>query len=359
MAIKLLLAGYLGAGNFGDDALMTSLYHALDEREFEVRALSGNPDETYRHYRISSVPRRDMKAVEAAIKECDVLVFPGGSVFQDATSARSVLYYSTLVNKAKAARKKVVMLSQGIGPLTTFMGKRWARSAFNQTDVVCVRDPQSAQALRDLGVKTNIRVTADLSFIMPKTHDEDADGFNVGAMKSVGIAPKALGKNFDSAGLFGEFCKLLYQAGFMPVLIPMDRHEDMPLIEEISKRHGGRIPDLRKAQTPMQIQQRVARMEAMVAMRLHGGILAAGVGVPPLMVSYDPKVSAFARMLDIGPAIALEGLTPTRLLDTFTAFHKERPRNVKILERKREELYNLAYQNITILRETVGAAATI
>jgi polysaccharide pyruvyl transferase WcaK-like protein len=137
----------------------------------------------------------------------------------------------------------------------------------------------------------------------------------------------------------------------------MDRHEDGPLIEEISKRHGGRIPDLRKAQTPMQIQQRIARMEGMVAMRLHGGILAASVGVPPLMVSYDPKVSAFSRMLDLGPAVGLEGLTPTRLLDTFTAFHKERARNVKILERKREELYNLAQQNITILRETVGTSA--
>jgi polysaccharide pyruvyl transferase WcaK-like protein len=201
-------------------------------------------------------------------------------------------------------------------------------------------------------------MVADLSFLLPfSPPGEDSDQFNVGGMRSVGVAPRPMGKSFDTAGVFGDFCRLLYQAGFMPVLIPMDRKEDLPVIEEISKRQGGRIPDLRKAVTPMQIQQRVDRMDAVVAMRLHAGILAAGVCVPPLMVSYDPKVASFARLLEVGPAVSLDGLTPTRLLDMFTSFHKDHDRNVKILERKRQEMYSLAQGNINVLYETIGMAA--
>ncbi|HEY0867455.1 MAG TPA: polysaccharide pyruvyl transferase family protein, partial [Fimbriimonas sp.] len=197
MSIKLLLAGYLGCGNFGDDAIMASLYQAVDGNEFDVKALSGNPDETYRQYKIISYPRRDSKAIAGAIAECDVLVFPGGSVFQDATSVGSVYYYHGLIRQAKSKGKKVVMLSQGVGPLTTFLGKRWARAAFSMVDVVAVRDSGSAQAIRDLGARTNIKMAADLSFLLPHTPaGVESDSFNVGGMKTIGIAPRPLGKAF-------------------------------------------------------------------------------------------------------------------------------------------------------------------
>lgn len=342
----------------GDDALMVSLYHALSS-EFEVRALSGNPDDTYRNYKISSLPRRDSKSIDSGIAECDALVFPGGSVFQDATSRGSVLYYSGLIKKAKAAKKKVILLSQGIGPLTKWPSRDWAVKALSMADVIVVRDPASLQALKDLKVRTNIKVGADLSFLMPSSVSaEDADNFNVGGMRSVGVAPRPVGKGFDTAGVFGDLCRLLYQAGYMPVLVPMDHAEDMPLIEEISKRHGGRIPDLRKAVTPMQVQQRLARMDTVIAMRLHAGILSAGVGVPPLMVSYDPKVAAFARMLEVGNALALDGLTAPRLMDQFSSFMKDHERNIKLVERKRKELVELAEKNIQALHEAIGVFAS-
>src|SRR6185312_173871 len=115
-------------------------------------------------------------------------------------------------------------------------------------------------------------------------------------MKTIGISAKPLDKKTDVAGLFGEFCRLMFQSGHMPVLLEMDKEEDRQLLDEISKKQGGRIPDLRKLTTPMQVQQRIDRMDAVVSMRLHAGILATTVGVPSLMVSYDPKVTAFAKL---------------------------------------------------------------
>lgn len=356
MATELLLAGYLGCGNLGDDAMMLGFAHALGN-DYPVRVLSGNPEETYRFYGYNAVQRKDMRQVEDAIKRCDALVFPGGSIFQDVTSVFSVRYYASLVSMAKKAGKKVFLLGQGVGPLTNILGKRMAAGAFNSADAISVRDPMSIQTLKSIGVTKGAKVTADCALLLPQPRTNESEvAFNVGGMGSVGIAPRPLGKKDDVAGFFGEVCRLLYQSGTVPVLIEMDHEEDGPLINEIHKKQGGRIPQIRGLQTPMQFQERVRRMESVIAMRLHAGVLATTVGIPPLMVSYDPKVTAFAKLLELSPALPFENLTPARLFDAFTSFAKDRERNAKILERKREELIKLAMENVAIVRDQLRAA---
>ena len=71
------------------------------------------------------------------------------------------------------------------------------------------------------------------------------------------------------------------------------------------------------------------------------------------MVSYDPKVTAFSKMLDIGTSLSVEGLTAQRLYDTFVEHQRSRERNQKILERKREELYKLAMLNVELLEQAL------
>lgn len=337
--------------------MMYGFTRAVENQGYSVVILSGDPDSTHRDFNIRAFDRRSGSQVDRAIAECDALVFPGGSVFQDVTSVKSVFYYANLIKKAKAAKKKVLMLGQGVGPLTTFLGKRTAAQAFQMVDVLAVRDPTSVQTLHSIGVKGKVHVSADPAFLLlPGPRSDEEGGFAVGGMRVCGIAPRPL-KGRDVATLIGEFCRLLYQSGTMPVLIAMDTVEDRPLNDAISKRQGGRIPDIHKSQTPMQIQQRMSRMDCVVAMRLHAGILATTVDIPTMMISYDPKVSAFARTLDIGPALSLEGLTAQRMLDQFTAFSKDRERNVKIVARKREELIKLAGKNIELLLETVPVGA--
>jgi polysaccharide pyruvyl transferase WcaK-like protein len=272
---------------------------------------------------------------------------------------KSVAYYGNLVKMAKAKGKRVIFLSQGVGPLTTFLGKRWASSAFEMADAIAVRDPASMAALQALGIKKPIRVTADMAFLLPKPPDSDSLAFAVGGMKAVGISVRPYGKKDEIKKLFGEFARLLFNSQMMPVFIEMDRKHDGPLIQDISKAQGGKIPDLRKLQTPMQAQQRMARLDAVVAMRLHAGILAATVGVAPFMVSYDPKVTAFAKLLDLQTAPSVVGLTPQRLFDSFMDFMRDRERNEKVMERKREELVKLAQVNIDILAHLLPNPAKI
>lgn len=356
---NLLLAGYFGAGNLGDDAILLGFIQGLGLTSHSLTVMSGNPDETHRLYGVQAIDRRNMNAFKDALDKCDALVFPGGSIFQDASSVKSVAFYGNLVKTAKAKGKRVIFLGQGIGPLTTYLGKRWASSAFNMADVIAVRDPGSMATLQSLGVKKPIKVTADMAFLLPEPRETDGPNFGVGGMKSVGISVRPHGKKDEVKELFGEFARLLFNAQMMPVFIEMDKANDAPLILEISKSQGGKIPDIRNLQTPMQVQQRMSRLEVVVAMRLHAGILASTVGVPPFMVSYDPKVTAFAKLLDLQAAPSVVGLTPQRLFESFMQFMRDRERNVKLMERKHEELVKLAQSNLEILADFLPNPAKI
>lgn len=359
MSTQILLCGYFGCGNLGDDAILVGLSESLADLDVKFTMLSGAPEETFRLYGMRSVPRMDLKQVQEAIVESDYVVFPGGSIFQDVTSVRSAGYYHSLISRAKKAHKKVFLLGQGVGPLNSFLGKRFAVAAFNMADHIVVRDPGSMALIQKLGVKRPVRLGADMGFLMPPPPEQTEDSsFQVGSMRTIGIAPRPFGKNVKGIRqLFADLAKRLYGANLMPVMIEMDHHEDGPLIYEIGKLLGGKVPDIRRMSTPMQVQQRMARMESVIAMRLHAGILAASVGVPPFMISYDPKVTALAKLLELAPAPPIDGLTSDRLFDSFMGFLKDRERNVKIVEKKREELKRAAMVNVEVLRESLSGAA--
>lgn len=347
----LLLAGHFGCGNLGDDAIMLGFVEQIG-REFDITVMSGAPEETFRHYGLRSINRKDASAFVQELERTDALVFPGGSIFQDVTSVRSVGYYAGLIRRAKKQGKKVFLVGQGIGPLTRFFGRRAAASALNMAEIIVVRDPQSPTTLKELGVKVPIRVAADPAFLLPVPKESEDGGFKVGDRKTVGIAPRPTGElNKTQVQVFGDFARMLYQNNCVPVLIEMDHKFDGPLIVEIGKAQGGKVPDIRKMNTPMQVQGRLQRMDAVVAVRLHAGILATTVGVPTLMVAYDPKVTAFAKMLGICDPMQIEGLTAQRLFDQTMVFMRDREKHTRIVERKREEFRQAAMLNVEVVRD--------
>lgn len=345
---NLLLAGHFGCGNLGDDAILLGFVQGLTP-DFELTVMSGAPESTFRLYNLRSIPRKDFTAFKTELERCDALVFPGGSLFQDATSGRSVGYYAQIAKMAKRAGKKVIFVGQGVGPLKGGCAKSWTAGAFNMADAIVCRDPQSPTLLKSIGVKKPIQVSADCAFLMPEPKAKDDSAFGVGNMKAVGIAPRPFGRPKECLQFFGDLARLMFQNQIVPVLVEMDAQFDGPLIYEIGKANGGKIPDIRKLETPTQMQSRLARLDSIISMRLHGGILAATVGIPPMMLSYDPKVAAFSKMLGFDTSISTENMNAQRVFEAFQQFQRDRERNIKILERKREEFREQARLNCQVV----------
>lgn len=353
MKQRLLLAGYFGCGNYGDDAILLGFLNGIHDDGFQYSILASQPERMVRTYGLTAVARFDGSQVKQAIAESDALVFPGGSIFQDSTSVRSVFYYWGLVRQAARLKKKVFLLGQGVGPVRTFFGKRLTAASFNRASAVVVRDPQSAQTLKSLGVKHTPRVAADMAFLLPEPDMTNAPSFGAGGMKAVGLSIRPFGKDRSKGvvSLYSELAKMLFQNGYMPVMVGLDENEDIPLIEQVSKLNGGKVPDLKGVSGPGPLQQRIGRMDGVISMRLHGAILATTVGVPSIMLSYDPKVAAFANALGISSPLTMDGLTPARVMDAFLSMLKDREKKVETVRRRRDDFAKQAQLNLQALRE--------
>lgn len=164
---RLVLSGYYGFGNSGDEAVLQSVLHALDlssdeNIKMEAVVLSSDPEWTSRTYGVQAVHRMRLRDVRKAIRQSDGLISGGGSLLQDATGVRTIPYYIGVIKLAQWMDKPVFIYSQGIGPVNRRIFYPLIRNAFNKSAYVSVRDPQSAQLLAKIGVSpAEIEVVTD------------------------------------------------------------------------------------------------------------------------------------------------------------------------------------------------------
>ena len=116
-APDVLLCGYYGEDNLGDDALLQVLLQELPEgvkplitARDAAAVRSPGPDGVDRE---PSFP--PVRAGEHRNGACPR--FGGGSLLQDSTSVRSLVYYLVLIVVARLQGRVVILWGQGLGPL--------------------------------------------------------------------------------------------------------------------------------------------------------------------------------------------------------------------------------------------------
>ena len=91
-----------------------------------------------------------------ALKNSDVLVSGGGSLLQDVTSLKSLIYYLGIIYAALFMRKKVVIFAQGIGPINSSAGKFLTKLALRHAEKISVRDKKSQELLKSWGITSEL-----------------------------------------------------------------------------------------------------------------------------------------------------------------------------------------------------------
>ena len=134
---NILVSGYYGFSNAGDDAILQSIHDGIMSvgEDISVTVLSNDPEQTAQRYGLDAVPRFSLSQVWNAMKECDLLLSGGGSLLQDRTSTRSLLYYLSLIHLAKRMGKKVALYANGIGPVLRAYNRRQVCRAVEQVDL--------------------------------------------------------------------------------------------------------------------------------------------------------------------------------------------------------------------------------
>src|SRR5687768_7222558 len=82
---RLLIAGYYGFGNAGDEAILHSIRNIL-RRHFPAATLvvlTGDPAETRRVHGVETVEWTDIAGITTAIDSSDLVIIGGGGLFHD------------------------------------------------------------------------------------------------------------------------------------------------------------------------------------------------------------------------------------------------------------------------------------
>ena len=163
---QVVMSGYYGFGNAGDDAILESIHQSIRSAsdEVAVTVLSNDPELTRKQYGLEAVPRFRALRVFRALWKGDVLLSGGGSLLQDATSTRSLVYYLSVIHCARLLHKPVMLYANGIGPVRDPANRRRVRRAVERAALVTLRDHASARELAEMGVERPVQVTADPVF---------------------------------------------------------------------------------------------------------------------------------------------------------------------------------------------------
>ena len=168
--VNILISGYYGFDNIGDESILRTLVSSLREHipDCSLTVLSHNPASTREKYGVEAVDRMSPVAILRAVKKCDMLISGGGSLLQDVTSLRSLFYYLFIILMGKMAGKKVMLYSHGIGPIRNTLARKLTRIVCSKANLITVRDADSQTELLKMGLSgRNIIVTADSVLALP------------------------------------------------------------------------------------------------------------------------------------------------------------------------------------------------
>ena len=296
----ILISGYYGFKNSGDDALLQAIVSDLKEYKEDVTltVLSNSPEETEKIYKVRAVSRLNPISVLGAILKSKMLLSGGGTLIQDRTSTKSLIYYLAIIKLAHIFGKKVMLYSNGIGPLRD-EHKKITGKILNKVDIITLRDKDSMNELEELAVtKPKIYLTADPAFSL------EGDDKDNRVLSELGFSPedkiacisvrnwKTLKDNFcDEVAKTADY--LASELGYKILFMPMQPARDYELSKKImlfmneeSKCIEGKIS----------VDDTLAVMKnakLCIGMRLHSLIYAASNGVPVTGLVYDPKIAGF------------------------------------------------------------------
>jgi polysaccharide pyruvyl transferase CsaB len=320
---RVLVSGYYGFGNTGDEAILAGLVEGFRQLApaVELVVLSADSAATESEHGVRAVAR-GLPSAARHLSRCDLLLSGGGGLIQDQTSSRSPLYYLGLIRLAGARGKPVACVGHGIGPLHGLLARNLTRSVLSTAAVLAVRDQQSRDLLEEIGLRRPVEVTADLAFLLPPPTAEEVES----AWQEVGLTPdlrpaaavalrrpvgheepelaSALGQALGSA------CE---EIGLRPVLLPMHYPRDLAFAERVAQSLGRPHEMVRCYLPARRALALIGGFAMMIAMRLHALALAAVCGVPPVAVSYDPKVEAVMGELGLGTAARADAFDPASL----------------------------------------------
>ncbi|HEY3396994.1 MAG TPA: polysaccharide pyruvyl transferase CsaB [Armatimonadota bacterium] len=355
--MRMLISGYYGFDNLGDEAILAALVQELRRwPEVEPVVLSQKPSLTEEVYGVAAVARDSILGLWEEMGRADLLLSGGGGLFQNSTSQLSLVYYLSILELAARRGTPYVVLGQGLGPLRGPGVMGLMRRYLEKAEAVVLRDAESVRLTREMGVAPGkVTEAADLALLLQPAGSQVAEALR----QSVGLAPDqpVAGVVLRSWGgrepweATAEMIDTLQARGVRCLLLPF-QPTDVALAWRIASATQEEPAVLGNPVAPAEMLALVGTLEMMVTMRLHGLIFAAAQQVAALGLSYDPKVAAFAGQAG-QKLLPLEKLTGQTLSIAASEVWEAREAQATARAEEAKRLRQSAAVNFEVLGEVI------
>jgi polysaccharide pyruvyl transferase WcaK-like protein len=293
-----------------------------------------------------SIMRTDLSLV------FDAILFDR-SLYNPLFNFMSTLYL--MLPRARKKGKRMAFFNVGAGPVNTAQGKGILRDLAEIMDFVTVRDQDSYEILKDIGVKSDrILLAADAALNVSPAEGERVERI----FKELGLDPKQeiLGVNINSyidtwadpsrTSMGKEKFLAVYAAALnqvskklqVPLLFVSSQHQDVSITKELMSRVAcpqGAALISNIDYNHHDFKGVLSRISLLFGMRLHAMILASSGLTPVIGLAYQPKCGYYFRTLELDDYImSFADYAEQNLVELMLRGWEKRPAiKEKLLER--------------------------
>ncbi len=373
--MKILIKGYYGFGNLGDDILMTTMYRLLKEKfptaQFFIfsnftKNLSGfKRQENYNEY-ILMLLGEHVRIIDWTFRgEFDLVVDGGGGVYFDYSvggltkafinwagnlvGTKGLFQVDTLIRIASGRMRRLKFKKRagfglGIGPYTPQSKLLYQHLVeIGSTDVLFVRDATSFNLLQEFKFSGVKNLSADVAFLSSYwLTNKIKPRPKVDFQNRIGIILLDWHEgNAARFKVFQKFADRLLQEGMKVTFFSFDENQDIQYIEEFQLAYSFITWRPNEISLPAFMNE-ISTQDIVFSARAHGAILGSILGVPSVCITTSHKLTEVSRLLSQSASIVNEPITETELFKQLQQVKDNYSERLALVDRDLERNRRLA-----------------
>ncbi|MDF2867733.1 MAG: pyruvyl transferase [Gammaproteobacteria bacterium] len=314
MKKKIIIAGWYGAGNIGDELLLKTILSWINQSIFEPIVISVSVKHTETNHHTKAIYGYDITALVEVMQNAACLIFGGGSLIQDYDRfiesdindffSPGCTYYLRLALLANQFAIPIIILGNGIGPLRSAASMKLASRFFDLAKSITLRDEESYHLFKkmDLINKSEVMIAPDIAFSLRDSNltasivlNEDISSVLHNYQKEsffiigVNIREWQFNDNWQSL-ILSELLKIEQKNVFYMFLPFQDTDIDLCIKVSEQLKLAGKPCIVIKEINVDNVTTYYSFCCLIVNMRYHGVLLANLLKIPCITLEYDEKV---------------------------------------------------------------------
>jgi polysaccharide pyruvyl transferase WcaK-like protein len=347
---SITLLGSASGRNAGDAALIAAIMDGVDEacgRRLRYEIPTIRPDYIRDEYPNDSIPVGMMPwhgalrmlgipTLRSILRTDAILIFDAclfdRSLFNPLFNFLSSFYL--MLPLAKKRGVPIIGFNVGGGPVHTNSGKKMLKKVVDMMDFITVRDQDSLDLLREVGVEnTKVQLAADAALNAPSCDEAEAASLYESA--GISIDEPKLGINVnryldtwasadrESMGkekfleVFSKALITVHKEIKVPIVFVTTQYHDIEVTRELRECLPAEIKTAQidnKDSNHAKIKGVLRHIDLLCGMRLHSLIMASAELAPVVGITYQPKVAYYFRELELPErTVSFDDFTPESL----------------------------------------------